>query len=135
MLKLGITIGCAAAMLVAVALAIRLRDAAFVGLALFTILRCWLPNRSIAGGLVGVAIGAGVAVRPAGLLTSANSDFTLVAPVALAVALCVATLVLFGATFAWSTASPPAGPDRAGVPGAWYRSCRLERFYSHHPCS
>ncbi len=73
--------------------------AAVVGLALFSILRRWLPNRSLAGGLVGVAIGAGVAVRPSGLLTSANSDFTLVAPVALAVALCVATLVLFGATF------------------------------------
>jgi hypothetical protein len=73
--------------------------AAVVGLALFSTLRRWLPDRSLAAGLVGVAIGAGLLVRPAGLLTSDNSDFTLVAPVALAVALCLATFVLFGATF------------------------------------
>jgi len=73
--------------------------AAVVGLALYATLRRWLPERSLAAGLVGVAIGAGLFVRPVGLLTSANSDFTLVAPVALAVALCLATLVLFGATF------------------------------------
>ena len=73
--------------------------AAVVGLALFSMLRRWLPDRSLAAGLVGVAIGAGALVRPVGLLASANSDFTLVAPVALAVTLCLATLVLFGATF------------------------------------
>ena len=73
--------------------------AAVVGLALFLLLRRWLPDRSLAAGLVGVAIGSGLLVRPAGLLSSANSDFTLVAPVALAVALCLATFVLFGATF------------------------------------
>ncbi len=73
--------------------------AAVVGLALYSSLRRWLPDRSLAAGFVGVAIGAGLLVRPAGLLTSANSDFTLVAPVALAVALCLTTLVLFGATF------------------------------------
>lgn len=73
--------------------------AAVVGLALFTILRRWLPDRSLAAGLVGVAIGAGLLVRPAGLISSANRDFTLIAPVALAVALCLATFVLFGATF------------------------------------
>ena len=73
--------------------------AAVVGLALFSLLRRWLPERSLAAGLVGVAIGAGLLVRPAGLLSSTNSDFTLIAPVALAVALCVATLVLFGASF------------------------------------
>ena len=73
--------------------------AAVVGLALFSILRRWLPDRSLAAGLIGVAIGAGVVVRPVGLLTSSNSDFRLVAPAALAVAFCVATLVLFGMTF------------------------------------
>lgn len=73
--------------------------AALVGLALFTLLRSWLPDRSLAAGLVGVAIGAGLLVRQVGLLSSSNSDFTLVAPVTLAVALCLATLVLFGATF------------------------------------
>ena len=72
---------------------------AVVGLGLFSLVRRWLPDRSPAAGLVGVAIGAGLLVRPAGLLTSANRDFTLVAPVALAVALCLVTLVLFGATF------------------------------------
>jgi hypothetical protein len=73
--------------------------AGLVGLALFSTLRRWLPDRSLAAGLVGVAIGAGAVVRPVGLLTSGNSDFTLVAPVALAVAFCLVTLVLFGATF------------------------------------
>jgi hypothetical protein len=73
--------------------------AAFVGLALYSILRRWLPDRSLAAGLVGVAIGAGLLVRPANLLTSTNRDFTLVAPVALAVVLCLTALVLFGSTF------------------------------------
>ena len=73
--------------------------AGLVGLGLFSMLRRWLPDQSLAAGLLGVAIGAGLLVRPVGLLTAANSDFTLVAPVALAVALCIAILVLFGATF------------------------------------
>lgn len=73
--------------------------AAVVGLAFFSMFRRWLPDRSLTAGLVGVAIGAGLLVRPAGLLSSANSDFTLLAPVGLAVALCLAMLVLFGATF------------------------------------
>jgi MFS family permease len=73
--------------------------AAVVGLALFTTLRRWLPDRSLAAGLIGAAIGAGLLVRPLGLLSSDNSDFTLVAPVGLAVGLCLAMLVLFGATF------------------------------------
>ncbi len=72
---------------------------AVVGLVLFSLLRHWLPDRSLAAGLVGVAIGAGILVRPLGFLTSANSDFVLVAPAALAVAFCLATLALFGATF------------------------------------
>ena len=69
------------------------------GLALFSLLRRWLPQRSVVAGLLGVAIGSGLLVRPAGLISSANRDFELVAPAALAVALCLATLVLFGATF------------------------------------
>jgi hypothetical protein len=73
--------------------------ASVMGLALFSTVRRWLPDRSPAAGLIGVAIGAGLLVRPSGLLASTNRDFTLVAPVALAVALCLATLVLFGATF------------------------------------
>lgn len=62
-------------------------------------MRRWLPDRSLAAGLVGVGIGAGLLVRPSGLLSSANRDFTLLEPVALAVALCLAMLVLFGSTF------------------------------------
>jgi hypothetical protein len=73
--------------------------AAGVGLVLYSILRRWLPDRSVAAGLVGVAIGAGLLVRGVGLLTSSNSDFELVAPAWLAVVLCLTTLVLFGATF------------------------------------
>jgi hypothetical protein len=73
--------------------------AGVVGLALFSTLRRWLPDQSLAAGSVGVAIGAGLLVRPVGLLASTNRDFTLVTPVALAVALCLAMFVLFGATF------------------------------------
>lgn len=70
-----------------------------VGLAGFLLLRRWLPDRSIGAGLIGVAIGAGLLVRPSGLLNPDNKDFTLLSPVALAVAFCLAILVLFGATF------------------------------------
>lgn len=72
--------------------------AAAVGVALYASLRAWLPERSIAAGLVGVAMGAGVLVRPVGLLTADNRDFRLVAPVLLVVVLCVLTLALFGMT-------------------------------------
>lgn len=70
-----------------------------LGLALSAVLRRWLPDRSAAAGLIGVAIGAGLLVRPSGLLASSNRDFTLLSPVSLAVALCIATLLLFGTTF------------------------------------
>jgi len=73
--------------------------ASVVGLAFFAALRRWLPDQSVTAGLVGVAIGAGLLVRPSDLLSSSNRDFTLVSPVVLAVALCLVTLVLFGATF------------------------------------
>ena len=73
--------------------------AAVLGLAPYAVLRRWLPDRSVAAGLIGVAIGGGLLVRPVGLLSSANRDFTLLAPVALAVAFCLVMLALFGATF------------------------------------
>lgn len=73
--------------------------ASLAGLALFSVLRRWLPRRSVVAGLTGAAIGSGLLVRPVGLISSTNRDFELVAPAALAVALCLATLVLFGATF------------------------------------
>jgi len=71
----------------------------FVGLALFAVLRRWLPGRSVGAGLVGAAIGAGVLVRPTNLLTTDNRDFEILSPVALAVVMCVAIFALFGATF------------------------------------
>lgn len=70
-----------------------------VGLAGFLVLRRWLPDRSVSAGLIGVAIGAGLLVRPSGLLNPDNEDFALLSPVALAVGFCLAMLVLFGATF------------------------------------
>lgn len=73
--------------------------AAVVGFALFALLRRWLPDRALVAGLIGVGIGGGVLVRPVGLITVDNDDFTLVSPAALAVALSIVTLVLFGATF------------------------------------
>ena len=110
--------------------------AAVVGLALFSALRRWLPDRSLAAGLVGVSIGAGLLVRPAGLLSSTNSDFTLLTPVALAVAFCLATLCSSGRpSVSWSTASPPAGPDRGGVPRGWSRSCPSPCSCPHHHSS
>lgn len=72
---------------------------AVVGLALFLLLRRWLPNRSLAAGLVGVAIGAGPLVRPSGFIASTNPDFSLLSPVVLAVAICLGMLLLFGSTF------------------------------------
>jgi hypothetical protein len=71
-----------------------------LGLAIFASLRRWLPDRSLAAGLLGVAIGAGALVRPSGFLAASNIDFSLLSPAAVAVALCLATLVLFGSTFA-----------------------------------
>lgn len=73
--------------------------AGVAGLALYPALRRWLPRRSTAAGVVGVAIGAGLLLRPSGLLSSSNSDFSLLGPVPLAVAIVLTTLVLFGATF------------------------------------
>ena len=72
--------------------------AGMAGLGIFATLRRWLPDRSLVAGLIGVAIGAGLLVRPSGLIASDNADFTLLDPVALAVALCVAMILLFGAT-------------------------------------
>ena len=72
--------------------------AGVAGLAIFAALRRWLPDRSLAAGLLGVAIGAGILVRPSGLISSDNGDFVLLDPLALAVALCLAMVVLFGAT-------------------------------------
>ncbi len=68
------------------------------GLAVFAILRRWLPDRSLAAGLIGVAIGAGLLVRPSGLIASDNSDFTLLDPALLAVAMGVGMIILFGST-------------------------------------
>lgn len=73
--------------------------AGVAGLALYAALRRWLPSRSTAAGLVGVAIGAGLLLRPSGLLSSSNKDFGLLGPVPLAVAIILTMLVLFGATF------------------------------------
>jgi len=72
--------------------------AGLAGLAIFATLRRWLPDRSIPAGLIGVAIGAGLLVRPTDFLAPDNRDFTVLDPVVLAVALCVGILVLFGAT-------------------------------------
>ena len=72
---------------------------AVIGLAIFAGLRRWLPDSSLAAGMIGVAIGAGALVRPTGLLDASNSDFELVTPVILAIAITLATFVLFGATF------------------------------------
>src|SRR5688572_9179462 len=70
-----------------------------LGLAIFASLRRWLPQRSMLAGLVGLAIGAGLLVRPSNLVSADNIDFRLIEPVALSVGMSLAVLLLFGATF------------------------------------
>ena len=72
--------------------------AGVVGLAIFATLRRWLPDHSVLAGLICVAIGAGLLVRPSGLIASGNGDFALLDPVALAAAMCIAMVILLGAT-------------------------------------
>lgn len=73
--------------------------AAVIGLGIFALLRRWLPDRSLVAGLAGAAIGAGLLVRASGLIDQDNPDFAILSPRALAVAMAVGMIVLFGLTF------------------------------------
>jgi hypothetical protein len=89
-----VTVGGSAFLIVALGL-----GAGVVGLALFAALRRWLPSRSLAAGVIGSAIGAGLLVRPSGLVSADNVDFTILEPTALGLGMCLVIIVLFGATF------------------------------------
>lgn len=88
----------------------------------FSVLRRWLPRRSLAAGALGSTIGAGLVARPTGVLDPDNHDFTLLSPAWLAVVLVVAMLLMFGLLAAvlvdrWSASWPVPGRSVKGVAG------------------
>ena len=92
------------------------------GLALFALLRRWLPDRSVTAGLITAAIGAGLLARPSGLLDPGNHDFAILRPTWLAVALALGLIVSFALLAAvlidrWAASWPV--PDRSvrGIAG------------------
>lgn len=68
-----------------------------LGLVLFSVLRRWLPRRSVSAGLITATIGAGLVARPTALLDPASPDFDILEPLWLAVALILLLLATFGA--------------------------------------
>lgn len=90
------------------------------GLALYALLRRWLPDRSIPAGLVVGGIGAGLLGRPTGLLDPENRDFAILSPTWLAVVLALALLVTFALLAAvlidrWAASWPRPGRSPRGV--------------------
>ncbi|MEO7573729.1 MAG: hypothetical protein ABIX10_14965 [Acidimicrobiales bacterium] len=90
------------------------------GLALYALLRRWLPDRSMTAGLVVGGIGAGLLARPTGLLNPENRDFDILTPTWLAVALALALLVTFALLAAvlvdrWGAGWPRPGRSPKGV--------------------
>lgn len=88
----------------------------------FSLLRRWLPHRSLAAGALGSTIGAGLVARPTGVLDPDNHDFTLLSPAWLAMVLVVAMLLTFGLLAAvlvdrWSASWPVPGRSVKGVAG------------------
>jgi MFS family permease len=88
-------------------------------LLIYAVVRRWLPDRSALAGLVGLALGAGLLAQPSGLLDPDNPDFGLLAPLWLAVLLCVGLLVLFGVVFGvlvdtWAASWPRPGRSLRG---------------------
>lgn len=85
-------------------------------------LRRWLPERSVAAGLVAAAIGAGLLARPTALIDPDNHDFVILSPVWLALAMTFVVLVAHGVAFAvladhWSTVWPSPAWSIRGVLG------------------
>jgi hypothetical protein len=85
-----------------------------IGGAMFTLLRRWLPERSIAAGSLGAAMGAGLLARPSGLLEPSSPDFAIVSPLWLAVLSALLVVGLFGLLLAvladhwWATWPAPS---------------------------
>ena len=92
----------------------------FAGLALFALVRRWLPDRSLVAGALTLGIGAGLTVRLSGLLDPDNPDFELLSPRWLAVALVLVVLVVFGLLAAvlidrWAASWPQPARSPKGV--------------------
>jgi MFS family permease len=71
-----------------------------LGVVLYSLLRRWLPDRSVTAGLVTGGIGAGLLAVPSGLLDPDNGDFEILEPLWLAVlfgVLLIVTFALLGA--------------------------------------
>lgn len=89
--------------------------AGLLSLGLFTVLRRWMPTRSLVAGLVAAGVGGGVMARPSGLVDPDNHDFVILSPAWLAVVMAVVLLLLFGTLLvvlvdSWSESWP--APER-----------------------
>jgi hypothetical protein len=83
-------------------------------------LRRWLPERSVAAGVVVAAIGAGALARPSGLIDPGNHDFVILSPVWLAILLSMMVLLTYGVCFAvladrWADTWPTPALTPRGV--------------------
>lgn len=65
------------------------------GVVLYSVLRRWLPDRSVTAGLITAGIGGGLLAVPSGLLDPDNEDFDILEPVWLAVLLGILLIVTF----------------------------------------
>jgi hypothetical protein len=93
-----------------------------VGAILYATIRRWLPQHSLAAGLVAGGIGGGILARPSGLLDPGNHDFAILEPRWLAVALCgglLVTFVLLGAALIdrFAPTWPRPSPSFRGAAG------------------
>lgn len=71
-----------------------------VAAAAWSTLRRWLPERSVAAGVVVAAIASGLLARPSGLVDPHNRDFVILSPAWLALLMSAAVVVAFGVSFA-----------------------------------
>jgi hypothetical protein len=91
-----------------------------ISLALFAVLRRWLPDRSLVAGLAMAGIGGALLARPSGLLEPSNADYEILTPTWLALVLGAVTILTFGLTAAvlidrWAARWPVPGWSPKGV--------------------
>lgn len=67
-----------------------------ISMALFAVLRRWLPDRSVVAGLVMAGIGGALLARPSGLLQPSNPDYDILEPTWLALLLGALVILTFG---------------------------------------
>jgi hypothetical protein len=96
---------------------------AFGGLAsmaLFALLRRWLPDRSVVAGVLMAGIGGALLARPSGLLEPSNADYDILEPTWLALVLGAMVILTFGLAAAvlidrWAARWPLPGWSPRGV--------------------